>query len=73
MNSKKAKALRAQARAYTVGKPSVEYNEYAPPVFNPIQNKLLVVTGWNKVMLGKPLKLNEACTRAVYKQLKKAS
>lgn len=72
MNGKKAKVLRGIARAKTTGYPNVAYNDYSPPQYQKIFVEGSLVPQIFKVAKGVPRTM-KACTRKLYKKLKKVA
>lgn len=72
MNGKKARFLRANALAHTVGKPGVAYHTTRPPAYANVEHRVGYPARWMKVAAGVPLRLTRDCTRGVYQWSKRA-
>jgi len=71
MRGKKAKRLRRQAEAMTVGHPKIEYDYGQPPQYEKKISFDGITTSIFKTALGIPRTLKK-CTRLAYKILKRA-
>ena len=69
MRAKKAKALRKTAQALTEGAANVSYHSYTPPLYR----QMSPYGPFTKIAHGKPLRMENICTRKVYKDLKRAA
>lgn len=72
MNGRKAKEIRRYAAVRTVGRPRVQYEGEALPVYVPQYGAMGEVTEHLKIAKGSPRTLTQSCTRYVSQHLKRA-